>query len=85
MPSRKSGLKHMKADEKKRVRNARVKSSLKTHIKKFERLITAGKIDEAKAFLPRLASALDKAAKRKIIHKNKADRQKSRLTGKAKT
>ena len=80
MPSRKSALKHMRADEKKRVRNASVKSALRTMIRKFDRLVKEGDLEGAKGYLPSIASALDKAAKRRIIHKKKADRAKSRLS-----
>ena len=39
----------------------------------------AGNLDEAKADYQKVSSALDKAAKRGIIHKNSADRRKSTL------
>jgi small subunit ribosomal protein S20 len=79
MPTRKSGLKHMRADEKKRRLNAHVKATLKTLTKKFVLLVKAGELDNAKKLLPKISSALDKAAKRKIIHKGNASRTKSRL------
>ena len=82
MPSRKSGLKHMRADARKGVRNASVRSSLKTDISKFNRLIREGDKDNARKLFRDIASAMDKAAKRNIIHKNTASRQKSRLSQK---
>ncbi|MDD5556826.1 MAG: 30S ribosomal protein S20 [bacterium] len=80
MPTRKSGLKHMRADERKRLRNARVKSALRTLSKRYRTLLRKGETAAARALLPSLASALDKAAKRGIIHRNTASRRKSRLS-----
>lgn len=79
MPTRKSGLKHMRADEKKRARNARVKSALKTLTRKYEALAAKGDKEGTAALFPAVASALDKAAKKGIIHENRAGRRKSRL------
>ena len=82
MPSRKSALKHLRSDEKKRLRNARVKSTLKTLIGKFNLSIKQGDMEGARSLLTAISSALDKAAKRGIIHKRSADRKKSRLAKK---
>jgi small subunit ribosomal protein S20 len=79
MPTRKSAAKHMRADEKKRRLNAHVRATLKTLAKKYGIFIKAGEIDNAKKLLPVISSALDKAAKRGIIHKGNASRTKSRL------
>jgi small subunit ribosomal protein S20 len=82
MPTRKSGAKHIRADEKKRIRNTRVSSALKTLTKKYDLLITKGDKESAKKLYPIVSSALDKAAKRGIIHKRTASRSKSRLSRK---
>jgi small subunit ribosomal protein S20 len=82
MPTRKSGLKHMRADEKKRIRNARVKSALKTLTRKYELLVEKGDKEGAAKLFPSVTSAMDKAAKKKIIPENRASRQKSRLARK---
>lgn len=47
--------------------------------KKLTKLVAAGKIEEAKELLSATYKALDKAAKKNIIHKNTAARKKSRL------
>ena len=82
MPTRKSGAKHLRADEKKRIRNARVKSALKTITRKFE--LAAAKGDKAAAakLYPLVSAAMDKAAKKGIIPYNRANRRKSRLARK---
>ncbi len=73
MPNIKSAKKWVRASEKRRERNLEVKSSLKSMYKKAT----------AKGAKPELqaqaSSAFDKAAVRGIIHKNKANRKKSRL------
>ncbi len=54
-------------------------SAIKTYTKALSAAIAAGKKDEAKAGLQTLASALDKAVKTGRVHKNLADRKKSRF------
>ena len=76
MPNIKAAIKWTRASEKRRKRNLSVKSKLKTLVKKA----SATGADSASALTA--ASALDKAASRGIIHKNKAARQKSRIAKK---
>lgn len=40
----------------------------------------AGNLSEARAALPQLQKAIDKAAARRVIHPNRAARLKARLT-----
>ncbi|MDZ4743562.1 MAG: 30S ribosomal protein S20 [Verrucomicrobiota bacterium] len=79
MPNIKSAIKHTRSDKRKTAYNSKSKETIKSAKKDFLKLVQAGKKDEASTALSRVASALDKAAKRKTIHKNKADRMKSRL------
>ena len=60
-----------------RAHNASVLSALKSGQKKFRTALAAGKLDDAKSEYVKVSAALDKAAKRGIIHKNSADRRKS--------
>jgi len=62
------------------ARNSSVITGLKTEQKKFRKAIADGNLEEAKAGGSRLRSALDKAAKRGVIHKNVANRSKSRIS-----
>ena len=78
MPSHKSALKRLRQSEKNHARNVSAKSALKTLRKDFFVLVDSKK-EEALKSLPELQSALDKAAKRGIIHFRKAARLKSRL------
>jgi small subunit ribosomal protein S20 len=59
-------------------RNQSVRSAIKTFMKKTRAAITTGD-EQAPAFMQQTASLVDKAAKRGIIHKNAANRRKSRL------
>ncbi len=77
MPRRKTSLKRTRADKKRHLRNLRVKHSLKKALKKFQALLSVKNITEAKTYLAKVFSELDKAAKKNIIHSNKAARIKS--------
>ena len=77
MPNIKAALKWTRASEKRRKRNLAVTSKLKTLSKK------AGAPSATATDRQAAASALDKAAARGIIHKNKANRKKSRLAKRA--
>ena len=78
MPNIKSAKKRVLTIEKKSLRNRAVKSNLKTRLKNFD---TAVKTNDpiAKGLLRDASSAVDTAAKKGVIHKNKANRKKSRL------
>lgn len=76
MANIKSSAKSARQDVKRRTRNSSIISSLKSGQKKFHAAVAAGKLDEAKAEFLKVSSALDKAAKRGVIHKNSADRKK---------
>lgn len=79
MPRRKTSIKKTRADKKKHLRNLKVKQQLKKTIKKFQELISAKNISEAKALISKVFSQLDKAAKKNIVHPATANRRKSRL------
>lgn len=82
MPRRKSSIKRKRADKKRHLRNIRIKQELKKLLKKFQALVASKNTAEAKTFLGKIYSKLDKAAKKGIIHRNTANRRKSRLTRK---
>jgi len=79
MPNTKSAAKAMRQSLRRRTHNLKVKDSFKTAVKQVKKLIAAGKKSEAEQALKQAASALDKAAKTHVIHKNNASRKKSRL------
>ncbi len=71
----------MRADEKKRIRNLKVRSRVKTLIKKAERSVSSSDAETIEA-VRQACSELDKAASKGVIHKNNAARRKSRLMAK---
>ena len=79
MPTRKSGMKHVRADKKKRDRNLQRKSTLKTMLKQTETAITDGEMEQAQELYRQAASQLDRAVGKGIIKKGMANRKKSRL------
>ncbi|MEY7998980.1 30S ribosomal protein S20 [Clostridium sp. Mt-5] len=80
MANIKSAKKRIKVIQTKTLRNRIIKSSLKTTIKKFSASIDNGNVEEAKVNFTAAIRALDMAASKGVIHKNKASRDKSKLT-----
>jgi small subunit ribosomal protein S20 len=74
-----SAMKQIRSSARKRERNRLFRSRARTCINKTRRLIAEGRIEEAREEAQRAIVALDKAAEKGIIHKNKAARSKSRL------
>lgn len=78
MANTKSALKRIRTSEKKRQRNVAVKSATRTHVKRARTAIAQNPA-EAQAELIAAISALDRAARKGVIHRNNAARRKSRL------
>ncbi|MEY3645794.1 MAG: hypothetical protein RL127_502 [Bacteroidota bacterium] len=76
MANHKSALKRIRANESKRLRNRYQHKSTRTLVKKLR--LTTDKALVSDLF-KQVSSALDKLAKKNIIHKNKAANQKSKL------
>ena len=75
-----SALKQMRQGIKHRERNRKNVSQLKTQVRKLRAAIAKGDATEAKESLSETVGAIDKAAKKGVIHDNAAARYKSRLT-----
>lgn len=82
MPNIKSAKKRVKTSERNKLRNYSQKSSMRTAVREVRDLALAGNTEEALANLPEAFSKIDKAIKRKIIHKNAGARLKARLVAK---
>jgi small subunit ribosomal protein S20 len=80
MPNTKSAIKDVRRNARRRAVNLAVLDKIKKAEKAVRKNLTAGKLDEAKKALQQAYSALDKAAKKHVIHANNAARNKSRLT-----
>jgi small subunit ribosomal protein S20 len=79
LPRSKSAQKAARATEKKRLRNKSVKTAAKTRVTQAEKLILSNELESAQQAAVVAISALDKAAKKGVIHPNTAARHKSRL------
>ena len=77
MANIKSQIKRIKTNEKARLRNKSVKSSLKTVIRKLNEASEAGNTETATALLRDASRQLDKAVSKGVIHKNQAANRKS--------
>ena len=80
MPNIKSAAKRVEVIRARTLRNARIKSALKTSIRRFEEALKASDRNEASLKLRSALRSLDKAVTKGVLHKNAAARKKSRLT-----
>jgi small subunit ribosomal protein S20 len=75
----KSQIKRNKQNEKARLRNKAVKSSLKTAVRKFREAAEQGDVQQAAELQRVAARQLDKAVSKGVIHKNQAANRKSAI------
>lgn len=79
MANTKQAAKRAKTNLKARAANVSLRTELRSAIKKVQKAITAGDAKAAQAAFAEQQSTIDSIADKKIIHKNKAARHKSRL------
>ena len=77
MANHKSALKRIRSNDKKRLLNRLQHKTARNAIKKLREIKVK---KEAKKLYPNVISLIDKLAKKKIIHTNKAGNIKSKLT-----
>lgn len=82
LPNLPSAFKRIRQDKKRRERNKKIDSELKSLAKKFVAAVTTKAKDEAKKLGAALVSKLDKARSKGIIHRNTASRKKARILSK---
>jgi len=75
----KSQIKRNRQNEKARLRNKSVKSSLKTAVRKFNEAAEAGDVEKATALMQEASRKLDKAVSKGVIHSNQAANRKSAI------
>jgi small subunit ribosomal protein S20 len=75
-------LKQQRQSLKRRARNRRNVSQLKTQVRKLRAAIDKGDGEAARKLLSETVGEIDKAAKKGVVHDNAAARYKSRLTRK---
>ncbi len=78
MPNIKSAMKRVKTTKARTMRNKEKRSELKTAIRRYKEAL-AGNSENKQDLLKAAVCKLDKAASRKLIHKNTASRKKSQL------
>ena len=80
MANHKSSIKRIRSGETKRVNNRYKAKTVRNAVKTFRGLT---EVDTVEKDLPKVTAMLDKLAKKKVIHKNKASNLKSKLARKA--
>lgn len=78
MANIRSALKRMRQNEKRRMRNRKVRSKVTTAVK-AARAALSQQPDDAKALVAAAIRVLDKAASKGVLHKNTVARKKSAL------
>ena len=79
MPITSSAKKALRQNKTRHARNLIKKAAYKKAVTNLRKFVAQKKMQEATEALGHAFKALDKAAKSKVIEKNKADRLKSRL------
>ena len=79
MPIIKSAKKRVRVSTKAATRNSKTKRNLRDSLKNFYATLTGGKADKISVAHASAVSAIDTAAKKNVIHKNKAARKKQQL------
>jgi small subunit ribosomal protein S20 len=79
LPNTKSAQKQVRVQERRRLRNKAVRSATRTHVRKAEVAISQGETSASADSIRGAISALDRAARKGVIHPNNAARRKSRL------
>ncbi|MGX7030271.1 30S ribosomal protein S20 [Vagococcus zengguangii] len=81
MPNIESAIKRVRTSNKSNDLNASQKSAMRTAIKNFDKAVEAG-ADNVAELQNAANKAIDMAASKGLIHKNKASRDKARLHAK---
>lgn len=79
MPNIKSAKKRVEVSKVNAARNAAVKTSVKSSLKKFDESLNANDKDAIKATYANAVSTVDKAVKAGVIKKNTANNKKATL------
>jgi small subunit ribosomal protein S20 len=79
LPNKRSAAKQVRVQERRRLRNQSVRSATRTFVRKAEAEVRAHEAETAPEAVRLAVSALDRAARKGVIHPNAAARKKSRL------
>lgn len=80
MPHNRNAKKALRQSEKNRLRNRAARTALKTVVRKVHDAVEGADPQSSETAFRLAAKRLDQAASKKLIHKNKASRLKSRLS-----
>lgn len=80
MANHKSAIKRARQNEIRRIRNRSVKTRVKSVVKNVRQAATAGSCEALDVQLKDAQSAIDKAAKKGVVHKRTAARKVARLS-----
>jgi small subunit ribosomal protein S20 len=80
MPIIKSAKKRVKVSTKANIRNVKTKRTLRDTLKDFAKAVQSGKPADIIKTERAAMSAVDQAAKKAVIHKNKAARKKAQIS-----
>lgn len=79
-----SGRKRARQNVKTNSANTSLRSKYRTAVKNIEKAVVAGDLAKAQELFGKMQSVVDTVADKGIFHKNKAARDKSRLSAKVK-
>ncbi len=76
----KSAMKRVRQDKVRALKNKSAKNAIKTLTKKVEAEVASKNSDSAKTALKKVVSAIDRATRKGVIHRNTASRKISNIT-----
>ena len=80
MTNLQTSIKDLRQNKRRKTYNDRLRNRMKRAIKKQKDLVEKGEKESAEKNIKNVYKVLDKATKKNVIKKGKADRTKSRLT-----
>jgi small subunit ribosomal protein S20 len=80
MPNSTSAKKDLRQNQTRRMQNRMVRSAMRTQLGKLHEKVKAGDFEGADKQFLIVVKKLDQAGAKNVIHKNAADRTKSRLS-----
>ncbi len=80
MPQRRAAKKDLRQNKRKHEQNLKIKQKIKSAIKNLKKSLEEKDLSVSQKALAQVYEVLDKAASKKVIHKNKAARKKSRIS-----
>lgn len=84
MANTRSAEKAAKQAEKHRARNVALRSRMRTAMRRVNDAIAAGKVEEARQSYQAAVPLIDTLVNKQVVHRNKANRHKSRLAARIK-